>query len=77
MNPGDWDIRRDGRAWSADEFDQRIELTPEKLEVWEGRLLWDEEDRIKLLGLLLENVGADATVRLGDPDVWRAAVASL
>jgi hypothetical protein len=43
----------------------------------EGRLLWYEEDRVKLLGLLLENVGADRAVRLGNPAVWRAAVAAL
>lgn len=73
----DWDIRRQGRAWTGDEFDQRVDLRPEKLEVWEGRLLFEEEDRILLLGLLLENVGADVAVRLGDPTVWRAAVAAL
>ena len=56
---------------------QRYELTPEKMEMFEGKLLWYDEDRIKLLGLLLENVGADRTVRLGNPDVWRAAVGNL
>jgi hypothetical protein len=30
-----------------------------------------------MLGLMLENVGADQAVRLGDPAVWRAAVAAL
>ena len=30
-----------------------------------------------MLGLLLENVGADAAVHLGDPEVWREAVAAL
>lgn len=68
-----WDIRREGRAWTADEFRLRRELLPEKLEVDEGKLLWCEEDRIKLLGLLLENVGADEAVRLGDPNVWIGA----
>lgn len=43
----------------------------------EGKLLWSEEDRETLLGLLLENVGADRAVGLGDPDVWRLAVAKL
>jgi hypothetical protein len=42
-----------------------------------GKLLWDDEDRVNMLGLLLENVGADRAVRLGNPDVWRAAVRSL
>jgi hypothetical protein len=32
---------------------------------------------VTLLGLLLENVGVDRAVRLGDPKVWRAAVADL
>jgi hypothetical protein len=56
---------------------QRYELTPEKIEMVKGKLLWDDEDRVNMLGLLLENVGADRAVRLGNPDVWRAAVRSL
>lgn len=76
MRDSDWDIRREGRAWGADARG-RWALTPEKLEMYEGRLLWDEESRVKLLGLLLENVGADRAVRLGNPDVWRAAVRNL
>jgi hypothetical protein len=30
-----------------------------------------------MLGLLLEGVGADRAVQLGDPEVWRRAVAKL
>jgi hypothetical protein len=33
--------------------------------------------RLTLLALLLENVGTDQAVRLGDPEVWRAAVRDL
>ena len=69
-----WDIRRAGRAWNADEFQVRVALLPEKLEIWEGKLLWNHKERLALLGLLLENVGADAAVRLGDRGVWEAAV---
>ena len=43
----------------------------------DGKILWSDEDRENLLGLLLENVGADRAVQLGDPEVWRAAVAKL
>jgi hypothetical protein len=56
---------------------QRYELTPEKLEMIRGKLLWSQKDRVNLLGLLLENVGADRAVRLGDAQVWRDAVAAL
>jgi len=72
----DWDIRRVGRAWT-DEADDRWQLTPEKFEMYEGKLFWSDQERLLLLGLLLENVGVDAAVRLGNPSVWREAVASL
>ena len=77
MQDSDWQIHRDGRAWNGEEAHQRWELTPEKLEMYEGRLLWTDDQRVELLGLLLENVGADRAVRLGDPAVWRAAVEAL
>ena len=72
-----WDIRGEGRSWKAGEAMDRYALTPEKFEMVDGKLLWSDEDREMLLGLLLENVGADRAVRLGDPEVWRAAVAKL
>jgi len=77
MRQVDWDIRREGRAWRGGEGLQRLELAPEKFEMVRGRLFWDDEQRLLLLGLLLENVGVDAAVRLGDPNVWRAAVSDL
>ena len=55
----------------------RFALTPERIEMIDGKLLADEDERLTLLALLLENVGADAAVRLGDPRVWREAVALL
>lgn len=72
-----WDIRRRGRAWGHEEMLARWALTPEKFEVYNGRLFWSRKDRLHLLAMLLENVGADAAVRLGDPAVWKNAVADL
>lgn len=72
-----WDIRRAGRAWQGEEGMARYQLTPEKIEMVKGRLFWSDEDRLTMLGLLLENVGVDAAVRLGDPGQWKAAVANL
>ena len=52
-----WGIRREGRAWGqADDFRARWELTPEKFEVYRGKLFWHENDRINLLALLLETL---------------------
>ena len=72
-----WDIRRTGRAWNGGEAEERWELTPENFEMSDGKLFWDDEQRLLLLGLLLENVGIDAAIRLGDAGVWRAAIKEL
>ena len=71
-----WDIRRDGHAWAGEAM-SRYELTPEKTEMVAGKLYGTEEDRLTMLALLLENVGTDTAVRIGNPDIWRAAVAGL
>jgi hypothetical protein len=71
-----WDIRREGHAWGAEALD-RLELAPEKLEMIAGKLYWDDEERLTMLGLLLENVGIDKAIRLGDPRLWREAIAAL
>ncbi|PYR80420.1 MAG: hypothetical protein DMF87_08855 [Acidobacteria bacterium] len=72
-----WDIRRRGRKWTGQEARERYELTPEKIEMIDGKLFWDDEQRLTMLGLLLENVGVDAAVKLGNPVAWREAVAQL
>ena len=40
----------------------------------QGRMFWTDEQRLNMLALLLENVGMDAAVRLGDPALWKQAV---
>jgi hypothetical protein len=77
MNDRDWDIRRAGRAWRGDEAHERFRLTPEKFEMYKGQLFWSAEERVALLALLLENVGVDRAVKLGDPAIWRAAIEEL
>jgi len=72
-----WDIRRAGRAWRGDEARERYDLTPEKFEMDAGKLFWTDEERVTLLALLLENVGVDRAVQLGDSKAWKAAVAEL
>lgn len=74
----DWDIRREGRRWEPGELRARYEALPElKFEVIDGQLLWTDEERLAILGLLLEALGVDKAIRLGDPQVWRAAIADL
>ncbi len=69
------DPRGDGRGY--DEAFERYMLKPHKIELVEGKLLISKKDRETLLALLLENAGADRAVQLGDPEVWRVAVAKL
>jgi hypothetical protein len=72
-----WDIRRQGRPWTRCEWEARRDSTPEKIELIGGKLFWTDEDRLAMLALLLENVGVDQVVRLGNPEIWREAIAAL
>lgn len=71
-----WDIRREGRAWSGDEMRSRLELTPEHFEVFDGKMLFTDEDRLNLLGVVLEQVGIDDALRLAPKELWREALDS-
>lgn len=77
MSKIEWDIRRKGRRWKESEVWERYDLTPEKMELIDGKLFWREKDRLNMLGLLLETVGIDKAIRLGNPDTWREAIAEL
>ena len=73
-----FDIRREGRAWEGEEGLERFrDLGEQKFEMSDGKLFWNERTRLMLLGMLLENVGMDAAVRLGDTQKWKEAVAAL
>ena len=71
------DVRREGRSWQGEEFELSYFAMPEKMEACDGMLYCSDVDRLKVLAALLENIGADRAVRIGNPDVWRAAVAAL
>lgn len=78
--PFGFDIRREGRAWTAEEIEAKHrphETVPEKMELIGGKLFWTDEQRTTMLGWMLEQLGADAAVRLGDPEVWRGAVEEM
>lgn len=76
FDPKEWDIRREGREWAGEEFDKRTYQAPEKIE-FRGGIFIDEEQRLTVLAMLLENLGIDKAVRLGDPADWKAAIAEL
>jgi urease accessory protein UreH len=65
-----WRIGRDGKLINV----ERFMLAPEKMELVAGKLFASEEQRMAMLGLLLENVGIDAAIELGPPELWRKAI---
>ena len=69
-------MRPEGRAWGPEGL-SRYYMVPERIELIDGKLFWGEEERLTMLAHLLENVGVNQAVRIGDPGVWRAAVANL
>jgi hypothetical protein len=69
-----YEVRRDGHPITGGA--ERLTTVP-KLEMTRGKLFNSDEDRLHVLALLLESVGIDKAVRLGPPELWRAAVAEL
>jgi hypothetical protein len=76
MKTIDWDIRREGRRWSHEEFDQRIYQAPEKIEFVDG-IFGSDRQRLIVLGMLLENLGIDKVIQFGKLEDWKAAIADL
>ncbi|HZE64965.1 MAG TPA: hypothetical protein VE056_13865 [Pyrinomonadaceae bacterium] len=76
FDPSQWDIRREGRVWSHEEFERRIYQAPGKIE-FKGGIFIYEEDRLTVLAMLLENLGIDKAVQLGNLEDWKAAISEL
>ena len=76
MEQEDWDIRREGREWTRQEWEKRLNQTPEKIE-FAGGIFNDDDERLRVLAMLLENLGIDRAIRLGNPADWKAAIAEL
>ena len=76
FDPQEWDIRREGRVWGHDEFNRRIEQAPEKIE-YTGGIFTYEDERLTVLAMLLENLGIDKAVQLGNLEDWKTAIAEL
>src|SRR3954468_88069 len=73
--PG-WDIRREGRLWSDEEFDERIGQAPEKIEYVDG-IFGSDRQRLIVLGILLENLGIDRAVKFGRLEDWKAEIEDM
>ena len=76
MKSIDWDIRREGRDWSNEEFEDRLYQAPEKVEFVDGIFASDRQ-RLIVIGMLLENLGIDRAVQFGRLEDWQAAIADL
>lgn len=76
MKTPKWDIRRKGRRWSNEEFDERVYQAPDKIEYVDG-IFASERQRLIVLGMLLENLGIDKAIRFGRLDDWKAAIVDL
>ena len=74
MHKDDWDIRREGRRWSKEEFERRLYQAPEEIEFVAG-IFASERERLTVLAMLLENLGIDKVVQFGRLEDWNAAIA--
>jgi hypothetical protein len=76
FDPAEWTIEREGRVWGHEEFERRIYQAPEKIE-YTGGIFPYEDERLTVLAMLLENLGIDKAVQLGNLQDWKAAIAEL
>jgi hypothetical protein len=76
FDTAEWKIEREGREWKDHEFDKRIYQAPEKIE-YVGGIFINERQRLTVLAMLLENLGIDKAVQLGNLEDWKAAIAEL
>ncbi|HBB96363.1 MAG TPA: hypothetical protein DC054_13330 [Blastocatellia bacterium] len=75
FDPAEWKIGREGRQWRGEEFDKRINQAPEKIE-YRGGIFYYDSERLTVLAMLLENLGIDTAVQLGNLEDWKAAIAN-
>jgi len=76
FDPAEWKIEREGREWKGEELNKRIYQAPERIE-YVGGIFVDEGERLTVLAMLLENLGIDKAVGLGNLKDWKAAIAEL
>jgi hypothetical protein len=77
LDSNEWYIRREGQQWTGEKFETRIYQAPEKIEFVRGEIFASEQERMTVLAMLLENLGIDKAVCLGNPADWKAAIADL
>lgn len=75
----EWRFSRQPIDWKETfgSYAARYGLGPSKIEMIGGKLFWSDEERLIMVGLLLENLGIDRVVQLGDPRLWKEAAAAL
>jgi len=76
FDPAEWKIGRKGREWRGEEFMKRLNQAPEKIE-YKGGIFIYESERLTVLAMLLENLGIDNAVQLGNLEDWKAAIADF
>lgn len=71
-----WNIGRAGRTWTGPEGLEKLDRLPGCLELAHGKLCLSKAERLTLLAGLLENIGLDEVVKLGQLQDWQEAIAS-
>lgn len=71
-----WNIGRAGRPWTGPEGLEKLDRLPGRLEMAQGKLCLSKAERLTLLAGLLENIGLDEVVKLGQFQDWQEAIAA-
>jgi len=59
-----WKFDRKGRSWHGDETLDRNNLIPDsaRIEIHQGKLLFSDNERMRLLAMLIENLGTEKLI---------------
>lgn len=70
-----WSIGRAGKRWVGPDILAKLDALPMKLEVLEGKLFWDDAERVRVLAALMEQFGLDQVLQVAQIAAARDAEA--
>ena len=69
----DWPIERRSKSFSGDAFTEMVERFPARVDCCDGMIGPDHERRMLMLAMLIENVGVDEVIKIGNAELWLEA----
>lgn len=70
----EWPIERTPKMFSGDDFFEMVDRFPARVDCCDGMIGENNQQRLLMLAMLIENIGIDAVVKIGPLQLWIDAV---